>query len=155
MKLVVERPVRRGEAVNAFTLAETVISMLILGLVCAGAYGGISVSFHNVQVTREDLRATQIILQRMETIRLYTWSQSDPSTNFVPTSFTAPFDNSGSGPVYQVNVTITNAPGIAEVYSNDLRMITVQASWMDNNIRRSLMMSTYIAKAGLLWYVPN
>lgn len=140
---------------QAFTLAETVIAMMVLGLVCAGLYGGISLSFQNVQLTREDLRATQVLVQTMEVLRLCTWSQSDPNTGILPTSFTVPYDNSGSTSlVYQVNVTIANAPNITEVYSNDLRLVTIQASWTDNSIPRTRSMSTYVAKEGLLWYVP-
>lgn len=76
---------------------------MVLGLVCAGLYGGISLSFQNVQLTREDLRATQVLVQTMEVLRLCTWSQSDPNTGILPTSFTVPYDNSGSTSlVYQV-----------------------------------------------------
>jgi Tfp pilus assembly protein PilV len=143
---------RRSQA--AFTLVETVVAMLLLTLVCAGLYGGISTSFQNVQLTREGLRATQITEQTMEVIRLCTWSQSDPGTNFLPASFTAPYDSTGStNHFFQVQVTVTNAPGVTEVYSNDLRMVTVQAWWTNNNIARTRGMSTYVAKSGLLWYV--
>lgn len=144
---------RRGQA--AFSLVETVVAMLLLGLVAAGVYGGVTMSFQNVQLTREELRASQISVQTLEVLRLCTWSQGDPSTNFLPTSFTAPYDNSGStNLVYQVSVAITNAPNISEVYSNDLRLVTVTTSWVNNNVPRSRSMSTYVAKAGLLWYVP-
>lgn len=129
--------------------------MLLLGLACTGLYGGISMSFRNVQLTREELRASQISLQTLEVIRLCTWEQGSPTTNFLPRTFAVPYDNSGSTSlVYTVNVTITNAPGITEIYSNDLRMVTVQTTWMDNNIPRSRTMNTYVAKTGLLWYVP-
>ena len=157
-------PAKPGDALNqgcakgaqgAFTLVETVIAMLLLGIVCAGLYAGISMSFQNVQLSREDLRAAQITTQTMEIIRLCTWSQSDPSTNFLPSSFTAPYENTGSTSlVFQVSVTVTNAPGVTEVYSNDLRVVTVQTSWTNNNILRTRAMSTYVAKEGLLWYVP-
>lgn len=141
---------------SAYTLAEVVVSMLILGLVCAGVYGGISASFQNVQATREDLRASQILVQTMELIRLYTWSESDPATNFLPTSFTEAYDNASSnGLTYQISVSVSNAPGVSEVYSNDLRIITVQAAWTNNNVPRTRSVSTYIARSGLLWYVPK
>lgn len=129
--------------------------MLLLGLVATGLYGGISMSFRNVQLTREELRASQISVQTLEVIRLCTWEQGSPTTNFLPRTFTVSYDNSGStNLVYTVNVTITNAPGITETYSNDLRMVTVQTSWVDNNIPCSRTMKTYVAKPGLLWYVP-
>jgi hypothetical protein len=129
--------------------------MGLLGLVSAGLYGGVAMSFRNVQVTREEVRASQINVQTLEVLRLCTWSQCSPTTNFLPTSFTTTYDNSGNtNLVYQVQVTITNAPGISEVYSNDLRIVTVRTSWMDNGVARSSSMSTYVARPGLLWYVP-
>ena len=141
---------------SAYSLAETVVTMAILGLVCTGLYGGISLSFQNVQLSREDRRASQILVQTMELIRLYTWSQSSPATNYLPTSFSAPFNNTLSNSwSYQVSVSVSNAPGISEVYSNDLRIITVQAAWTNSNKPRVRSMSTYIARPGLLWYVPN
>ena len=51
------------------------ISVLIVGTLILSLYAGFSQGFSIIQTSRENLRATQILVQRMETIRLYTWSQ--------------------------------------------------------------------------------
>lgn len=155
MRLAVLASCKRESSAGAFTITETVVAMGLMALMSAGLYGGIAMSFRNVQETREEVRASQINVQTLEVLRLCTWSQSSPATNFLPTSFTATYDNSGStNLIYQVQITITNAPGITEIYSNDLRLVTVQTSWVNNGVTHSQSMSTYVAKAGLLWYVP-
>jgi len=83
-----------------------------------------------VRLARENLRATQVIQEKFETIRLYTWDQiNDP--NFVPASFTASFYN-GNGQTnqaaYNGTVKITKA-GIADAYADDLRLVTIQVNW--------------------------
>src|SRR5262249_46343602 len=93
--------------ISAFTITETVVAMGLLALVSAGLYGGVAMSFRNVQMTREEVRASQINVQTLEVLRLCTWSQSSPTTNFLPTSFAAPSDASGNtNLVYHVQVTI-------------------------------------------------
>ena len=127
----------------------------LFGLVCAGLYGGVAFTFRCDEISREHARATQILVQNMETIRLCKWSQSDPATNFIPASLTAYFDpGATNGLAYQVQFTITNPPNLGAAYSNDLRMLTAKATWTSGGIQRSRSMSTYIARPGLLWYAP-
>ena len=47
----------------------------ILGVVATSLYGAFTAGFFVIQSTRENLRATQIMVQKMEAIRLLTWSQ--------------------------------------------------------------------------------
>jgi len=76
-----------------------------------------------------NLRATQIMLEKMETIRLYTWDQIS-SNGFIPTEFTAPFypnvgsssdADRGSGITYYGKLYVTNAP-IDSSYSTNLKL---------------------------------
>src|SRR5207237_8035387 len=75
---------------SAFTLIEVAITMAVMGIVFATFYTGIGAGFSLVGLTRENLRADQLLLERMETIRLYSWDQIS-SNGFIPASFTAPF----------------------------------------------------------------
>jgi prepilin-type N-terminal cleavage/methylation domain-containing protein len=72
----------------AFTLVEVMIAVAILGIMFVALYGGMSSGFAVTQLARENLRATQIMLERMEGIRLYNWEQVVYS-NMVPTTFVA------------------------------------------------------------------
>ena len=76
---------RRG-----FTLVEVMVAGLVLAAVFVGFYVNLKQGFASVETTRENHRATQIMEQQMETIRIYTWSQIN-SNGFVPTSFTSAF----------------------------------------------------------------
>ena len=68
------------------TLAEVVMATMILGIATAGIMGAIFNGFFIMGRVRENQRATQIILEKVETIRLYSWSQVN-SYGFIPTIF--------------------------------------------------------------------
>src|SRR5262249_46209086 len=60
----------RGASVSAFTLMETMVAVLVAGILLPTLYAGFAAGFSLVQMTRENLRATQIMVQRMEAVRL-------------------------------------------------------------------------------------
>src|SRR6266699_5886632 len=86
---------------SSFTLAEVMVAVLVMSIVVVSLYTGVSSGFALVKLAREDLRATQIMLQRVETLRLYTWSQfTDPtyfSTNNSETYYDPTGQDNGSG----------------------------------------------------------
>src|SRR5438309_11723539 len=82
---------RRVEAGSkAFTLMEVLVAVAIIGVQFVTLYVGMTQGFGIVQVSRENLRATQILQEKMETIRLYTWNQIT-NAGFIPPTFTASF----------------------------------------------------------------
>lgn len=151
---------------SGFTLPEGLFGMAIMGILFVTLYTGMTTGFDSIRSSRENLRATQILLEKFETIRLYNWDQVN-SNGFIPTNFVAYFDpkwnlstnastnaweNIDRGTVYTGRVSITPA-AITEAYSNDLRTITVELTWTSGNreCRRSL--SSHIARYGLQNYV--
>ena len=70
---------------TAYTIPEVMVAVLVVAIMMICLYGGFSSSFTMTKIAREDLRATQILMQRMETIRLYTWTQL-LNTNYVSQS---------------------------------------------------------------------
>ena len=68
----------------------------ILGFVATSLYGAFSAGFCVIQSTRENLRATQILVQKMEAVRLFTWSQVADTTNYLKATFTEPYDPLGT-----------------------------------------------------------
>src|SRR4029077_16829338 len=125
---------------SAFTLAEVMVAVLGVSIAVVSLYTGISSGFALVKLAREDLRATQIMLQRMEAVRLYTWSQVTDATYFSTNDYAAYYDPSGqtngsSGMGYTVKTAIsTNTP--AANYGPAMRRVTVQVSWLSGNISR-------------------
>jgi prepilin-type N-terminal cleavage/methylation domain-containing protein len=136
---------------HAFTLVEVMVSLVVLVVVFSGFYLCLSVGFAIAKVSRENLRASDLLQQQMEIIRLYTWSQIN-SNGFVPSTFTAPLDASSSagnnGPVYSGQIVITNAP-MSESYSNDHRLVTVTLTWNSGGVQRARQMSTLVSQFGL------
>ncbi|HVU99900.1 MAG TPA: prepilin-type N-terminal cleavage/methylation domain-containing protein, partial [Verrucomicrobiae bacterium] len=61
---------KKGRVCNGFTLVEVMVSVLVVAVMTFSLYAAFSYGFTVVQMTREDLRATQILMQRMEGIRL-------------------------------------------------------------------------------------
>jgi len=117
-------------------------------------YASIATGFAMLQVTRENLRATQIIVQRMEAIRLspYTFIQ-DPSN--YPTNST---DYYTSGKTNSVAYTVSYnwQPGPASLppsYRTNMMLVTVNASWKSGAVQRTRSMQTYVAKNGIQRYV--
>jgi type II secretory pathway pseudopilin PulG len=144
----------------AYTLVEVVMAVFILAIMTISLYGGFSAGFAVVQLARENLRATQIILQKMETVRLYNWSQVLNTNNYLKPTFTNYYDPANkSGTMYRGFVT-TTTPGFSGVtYSNDMKRLTVTLFWTNyqhgstNKIVRSRQMQTYIARYGMQNYL--
>src|SRR5262249_18019280 len=69
----------------AYTLAEGMISVFILSVMMVSLYAGFYSGFTVVRLSRENLRATQIMVQKTEDVRIYTWKQVTNSTFLKPT----------------------------------------------------------------------
>jgi type II secretory pathway pseudopilin PulG len=138
----------------AFSLVEVTIGMAVIGMTTAALFSGFASGLFTIQMARENLRATQIMLEKTETIRLYNWSQIN--SNFVPPTFTEAYDPQSSidnqGIVYNGTVTIGNAP-FTNSYSDNVRMVTVRVTWKTGELNRSREFSTLVARDGLQDYI--
>lgn len=145
----------RSRRTAAFSLVEILVAVALAGIMFVSLYAGLSSGFAVVQSARENLRATQILQEKMETLRLYTWEQIN-TPGFIPTNFTDLFFSSStqtaSGLVYTGRVSIAAAP-VTEAYSNDLRLVTVEVTWMSGKAVRQREMTTFVARYGLQAYI--
>jgi type II secretory pathway pseudopilin PulG len=144
----------RGKSDSAFSLIEVVVAVGLAGIMFVSLYAGISSGFAVVQLARENLRGTQILQEKMETLRLYTWEQLT-TVGFIPTNFTDVFyatTQSASGLTYTGMVSIASAP-VTEAYSNDLKQITVRVTWTSANVLREREMTTFVSRYGLQNYI--
>jgi len=141
---------------DAFTLMEVVVAAMVLMTISVAFYLGLSSCFSVVKASREEVRATQIMTQKLEAVRLCTWSEL---TNF---SFKEPYDpvgttNSSAGVYYYGNVTKSDAATIPNTasYLNNMCLVTVSLTW--TNSRRSAIysrkMETHYARYGLQSYI--
>ena len=140
----------------AFTLVEVMIAAVVAAFSFASLSVGLVQGFDYLQETRDNLRATQILADRMEVIRLYTWDQLN-APGFVPTSFTGYTWPNGlatghAGTVFTGTMAITNSP-LTESYSNDVRQVVLNLSWTSKRVQHHRQMTTLASRYGLQNYV--
>lgn len=157
MRIEQNNPKRR-RAASAFSMAETVVAVAVLGIVMASFFGGLSLSLSVVQTARETMRATQIMTERMDTIRLFTWDQINN------TNFTAPFNPTatisnvlGSGQqglIYTGQVTVAAAPiANGESYTATVKQVTITLNWRSKNMNHQTLMKTFVSQYGMQNYI--
>jgi hypothetical protein len=110
-----------------------------------------------IQTARENLRAGQILQEKMETMRVYNWDQI-VAADVIPRSFVEPFYSVGNiqanGPDYYGTVTISNAfPVGSASYSEQLKWVIVKVQWESGNITREREMRTLVSEFGLQSYI--
>jgi Tfp pilus assembly protein PilV len=144
---------------RAFTLVEIMIATLITTLMMTGLFAGITYGFSEIQFARENLRATQIMLEKMEGIRLYTFDQLT-SSNMFSSEFTAAYyplatTNDTAGFTYYGSLTISD-PETGAIYNDNLRKVTVSVSWTNSygasTITRNRQMQTMVGRYGIQNY---
>ena len=138
----------------AFSLIEATIGMGIVGTTIATLFSGFTSGFFTMQMARENLRATQIMLERVETIRLYSWDQV--TTGYITPTFTAPYDPEATqgqqGLVYNGTITVTDT-GLPSSYAPDMKKVVVRLNWKTGRLARSREFTSYISRFGMQDYV--
>lgn len=145
----------RARAWKAFTLVEVLIGLVLLSGMAASLYLGMGQGFAVMQLARENLRATQVLQEKMEAIRLVNWNQLN-TEGFVPETFEAPFYATGDGTyeglIYHGEVSISPVP-FTTSYSSDLRVVVVTVRWLSGNVVRLRQMRTLVSNYGLQNYI--
>jgi len=140
---------------SGFTLVDVTFGIAISALLFMTLYLGFAQGFAVIQLARENLRATQILQEKMETTWLYTWDQIN-TPGFIPTSFQSSFypagPQSGKGIIYQGTMAVTDAP-VAESYGGSLKQVVVQVNWVSGSVRRQRQMTTLVSRYGLHNYI--
>ena len=139
----------------------------VLGIATISLFAAFSSGFAIIQLTRENLRATQILMQRMETIRVYNWTQIHDA-NYFPLTFTEKYDPLGGagGIIYTGRVVnaagIVAAPappdalsGLSDAYRTNMALVRIQVSWTSGGKLRTREMQTHVARYGIQNYIYN
>lgn len=150
------KPTIRASRNAGISLVEVVIAVCVVGIVSGGLMGAISCAFTTLARTRENQRATQVMLEKVETLRLYSWSQVN-SNGFVPAKFTELLNPEDGGkknpPLMTGTMTVGKFP-YATSYSNNLVEVRLTLTWRGaGSLTRSRALTTYIAKDGMQNYV--
>src|ERR1043166_8706145 len=176
------RPIRRNRSMNlrlatrtaldrtvsGFGLVDALFAMALAGMMFIALYAGLAFGFKVIKIARENTRATQIMLEKMETIRLYTWTQvtnygnTNSGNYFLPSNpFIVPYYAVGtnSSLVYTGRIIlepsgVTKGDGTSASYADAMRKITVRVDWGTvGNTNRTRSMSTYVTRNGMQTYV--
>ncbi|NOS69233.1 MAG: hypothetical protein HOP33_04810 [Verrucomicrobia bacterium] len=164
MTIHVINSTRRGRvAAQAHTLPEAIIAVALVGMMLVSLYAGFSSGFAIVRSTRENLRATQILVQRMEAIRLYTWSELLYTNNFNNTTFVESYDPLGAlsgndgGTVYSGTIQLDVPSDLPAAYRDNMRLVTISVYWTNNlggePLTHSRRMQSSVARYGMQSYV--
>ncbi len=155
---------RNHRAPAAYTLVEAFVAIFVLGIIVVSLFAAFSSGLAVVRLTRENLRATQIMMQKMETIRLLSWLQGTNAT-FAPQAFSDWYDPTGTnthtaGALYQGVYSVGPAPKtIPTDYATNMRTVTITVYWTNYPhgptapIVRTRQMQTYVARYGMESYV--
>ena len=141
--------------------------MSIMGTAMGALFSGFATGFFTMRMARENLRATQIMLEKVETIRLYSWQQvtNTQAPLFIPDTFEAKYDpvvqTTTGGLIYHGTLSITNVnagemvglDGNPPKYTNDMRLVIVNVRWKTGNLDRTREFRSYIARSGLQDYI--
>lgn len=144
---------RRLLGLAGFSLVEIMVAVVVVGTTAVAMFSGINTGFFTMQLARENLRATQIMLEKTETLRLYSWDQIN-STNFIPATFTAPYDPNSTNSGITYSGTLQIAPTtLATTYGANMKMVTVTLNWSTRGLARTRSFTTYVSRSGLQSYV--
>lgn len=156
IRLPIVSRMRRGLA--AFSIMEVTLGLGIVGMATAALFSAFTSGFFTMRMARENIRATQIMLEKVETIRLYSWQQIT-NAGFIPTNFTAKYDPVGQttagGLVYQGSLRIAPVNAIENNadYTDSMRLITVRVDWQTGSLRRTREFKSYVSRFGMQDYI--
>ncbi len=149
----------------AFALTETILAMALGAVMLSAMYSSFASGYSTVRVTREDLRATQVLLKRMERIRLCSFDQVT-NYSYNPPTFIDYYDPQtqtnadSSGTVYSGTFT-SSVPAfgsLPEAYRTNMLLVTVGVAWTSGAIQQqhhARSMQTYVARDGMEGYVSD
>jgi len=157
MKIALSKDCKRTVR-SAFTLPEVMMAVLVSSVLFVGFYLGITQGFAIIQVARENLRATQILQEQSEVLRLYTFDQV--TNNYMPATKTWTYypgyqdSASNTGITYTGTIQV-NAVDWTESYSQNVRKVTLTLSWVSGNVTRQRKVETVVSQFGLQNYIYN
>jgi hypothetical protein len=130
------------------------MAMLVVGFTATAVVASYNYGFFAMGLARENQRATQVILEKAETIRLYNWEK----LNTIPVVFNDAYDphapDGKKGVVYHGTCSVGNVPFVNS-YSTNLRQVTITLTWTNQTkgFVRTRSLQTLIAADGIQNYV--
>lgn len=137
-------------------MIEALVAMLIAGVMFTSLYAGLNGGFRIIKMSRENTRATQIMVEHMEICRLYKWQDLTNvggflNTNPIPVAY---YPGGGNSSIMFTSRVILEPVALGTTYAADMRKLTVRVDWEAMGAtNRTRMMTTYVTRNGLQNYV--
>jgi hypothetical protein len=144
------------------SLPETVIAVSLVGVMFISLYAGFSSGFAVLRSARENIRATEILNQQTERLRLLNWSQVLDPDHFLPSPFVEPLnlEDSASNPnglVFQGTIESTTPMDWPAAYRDRVRLITITLTWTNLSGSKPIVnqrqVQTCVSRYGMQSYV--
>lgn len=119
------------------SLPEAIVAVSLVGMMLVSLYAGFSTGFTLVRSARENLRATEILTQRTELIRLCSWSQLQDH-KYLGSKFTERYNPAGAsddtrGTLYWGTVELGTPENLPAAYRDNIRLVTISLKWTNWN----------------------
>jgi len=148
---------------SAFTLVEVLVGASILAIMMVTLFAGLATGYSIINTLRQDLRATQILTQKTEAVRLCTWTQ----LNSLPQSFQdyySPFGTTNAGSTnsltYYGTISVGSASSVipgSPTYQSQIELVTIGLVWTNSvgshQVAHNRQMQTLVAYHGLVNYI--
>ena len=149
--------VKKSNRLAGFTLVEVMIGIAILAFGIVSLFELLTAGFAIVRLNRDSLRATQIMLNRVEGLRLYNWDQLTSGT-WIPTTFTETYSGlsgANQGTDFSGEMIIGDAvqSPTSGYGATMMRSVIVRVTWTSGQLQHTRQMTTYVSKYGLQNYV--
>ena len=122
---------RRGTArrKTGYTLVEVLCAIAVATMAASALFMGFDNGFAIQRTAREDLRATQILIQKTEAIRLMSWQTVTNHAN--GWSFPDCFSPQGTNPgtLYYGTISISIPTNMPVAYQTNVRLVTITLNW--------------------------
>ncbi len=139
---------------SGHTLVEVLVAAAFLGISVISLYTGFLSGFQLTHMSRENVRATQIMVKKLETIRLCSWDQlSNFPVTFQETFDAGPIQNGTRDLIYYGTVTFGPPDAVGDTsYKTNMLLVTVSLAWTNLNGRTPIVhqqqMQTHVARYG-------
>jgi len=132
--------------------------MAVLATIMVAVFAGLTGGYAVMSTFRQDLRATQILTQKAEAVRLCTWSQlnSLPQT-FTDYYYTLGTTNTPANTVYSGTISLTQPNSLPAAYRSQVKLVTVSLVWTNNfggkPVPHNRQVQTLVAYYGMVNYI--
>jgi len=151
-----------GRARAGHSLPETVIAVALVGVMFTSLYAGFGSGFAILRAARENMRATEILNQQTERLRLLNWSQVLDADHFLPSPFFEPLNPqnpsaSADGAVFLGTIEASTPTDWPAAYQDRGRLITITLTWTNLGSSKPIVnrrqVQTCVARYGMQNYV--